>query len=94
MEIGDGSIIREYCTIHRGTSDRQITKIGSNCLLMAYSHIAHDSFLKNHVILSNNVHISEQYLWDYLQRPGILFDEGCNIIIFDYNKFVCHRDFF
>ena len=57
MEIGDGCIIREYCTIHRGTSDRQITRIGSNCLLMAYSHIAHDSFLKNHVILSNNVQV-------------------------------------
>lgn len=57
VEIGDNCIIREYCTIHRGTSDRQVTKIGSNCLLMAYSHVAHDSFLSNDVILSNSVQV-------------------------------------
>ena len=55
--IGDNCIIREYVTIHKGTLDREKTKIGSNCLLMAYSHIAHDSILGDNVILSNNVQV-------------------------------------
>ena len=57
VKIGDNSIIREYVTIHKGTKDRKITKIGSNCLLMAYSHVAHDTFLGNNVILSNDVQV-------------------------------------
>ena len=55
--VGDNCIIREYSTIHKGTSDRRVTKVGSNCLLMAYSHIAHDSLLGDNVILSNNVQV-------------------------------------
>jgi UDP-N-acetylglucosamine acyltransferase len=55
--IGDRSQIREYATIHRGTSERKKTEIGSDCLLMAYSHVAHDCLIKNHVILSNSVQI-------------------------------------
>ena len=42
VEIGDKSTIRECVTISRGTKDRFKTTIGKNCLLMAYSHIAHD----------------------------------------------------
>ena len=55
--LGDNCIIREYSTIHKGTSDRKITQVGSNCLLMAYSHVAHDSLLGDNVILSNNVQV-------------------------------------
>ena len=40
--IGDNTTIRECVTINRGTLDRQLTKIGSNCLIMAYCHVAHD----------------------------------------------------
>ena len=57
LEIGNNCIIREYCTIHRGTIDREFTRIGDNCLLMAYSHVAHDSFLGNNIILSNSVQV-------------------------------------
>ena len=57
LEIGDNNIIREYATIHRGTSARITTKIGNNCMLMAYSHVAHDSIIKNNVILSNSVQV-------------------------------------
>ena len=57
LKIGDNNIIREYVTIHRGTSDRITTKIGNNCMLMAYSHVAHDSIIKNNVILSNSVQV-------------------------------------
>ncbi len=42
VEIGNNTTIRECVTISRGTIDKRTTKIGSNCLLMAYVHIAHD----------------------------------------------------
>ena len=52
--IGDNTTIRECVTINRGTMDRQQTLIGNNCLIMAYSHIAHDCIVGNHCIFSNN----------------------------------------
>jgi len=55
--IGDKNIIREYCTIHRATVEDGITSIGDSCLLMAYSHIGHDTVLKNNIILSNSVQV-------------------------------------
>jgi UDP-N-acetylglucosamine acyltransferase len=54
-EIGDGTVIREYVTINRGTAYAHKTVVGKNCLLMAYAHIAHDCVLGDHVILANNV---------------------------------------
>ena len=55
--IGDNNIIREYCTIHKGTSDRGTTKVGDDCMFMAYSHIAHDTIIGDNVILSNSVQV-------------------------------------
>jgi UDP-N-acetylglucosamine acyltransferase len=55
--IGDRTQIREYATIHRGTENRKKTQVGSDCLLMAYSHIAHDCFVGDHVILANVVQL-------------------------------------
>jgi len=54
VEIGDNSTIREFVTINRGTSDRNTTRIGENCLVMAYVHVAHDCLVGNHCILANN----------------------------------------
>jgi len=55
LEIGDNNVFRESCTIHRGTAqDESLTKIGNNCLLMAYVHVAHDCMLGDNIILSNN----------------------------------------
>jgi len=53
-EIGDNTTIRECVTINRGTSSRGKTIIGENCLIMAYSHIAHDCIVGNNCIFSNN----------------------------------------
>ena len=53
-EIGDNTTIRECVTINRGTLSRGKTTLGSNCLVMAYSHIAHDCFVGNNCIFSNN----------------------------------------
>lgn len=52
--IGNGTTIRECVTINRGTSDRNITKIGENCWIMAYCHIAHDCIVGDNCIFSNN----------------------------------------
>lgn len=53
-EIGDGTTIREYVTVNRGTVDRGKTVIGKNCLIMAYCHIAHDCIVGDNCIFSNN----------------------------------------
>ena len=45
VTIGNNSTIREYVTISRGTEDKMTTSIGENCLIMAYSHIAHDCII-------------------------------------------------
>ncbi len=56
VEIGNNVVIREYCTIHRGTNfDDGITKISDNSYLMAYVHIAHDCKVGKETILANNV---------------------------------------
>lgn len=53
--IGNNTIIREYATVHKGTADRMLTSVGNNTMLMAYSHVAHDCFIGNNVILANYV---------------------------------------
>lgn len=58
VEIGDNTVIRECVTIHRGTSDKWVTKIGNNCLLMTYVHVAHDCMIGNNVILASYVGLS------------------------------------
>ncbi|MDR0427712.1 MAG: acyl-ACP--UDP-N-acetylglucosamine O-acyltransferase [Dysgonamonadaceae bacterium] len=52
-EIGNDTTIRECVTVNRGTASRGKTIIGHNCLLMAYSHVAHDCILNNHIIIGN-----------------------------------------
>lgn len=58
VEIGDNTKIRECVTIHRGTKDKWSTRIGSNCLLMTYVHVAHDCQIGNNVILASYVGLS------------------------------------
>ncbi len=59
LEIGDHNIIREFCTINRGSvQDKSITKIGNHNLMMAYVHIAHDCIVGNHVVFSNNASLA------------------------------------
>jgi UDP-N-acetylglucosamine acyltransferase len=53
LEIGDRTVIREYAMLNRGTAASGRTVVGSDCLLMAYTHVAHDCELGNHVIISN-----------------------------------------
>ena len=57
-EIGSNTTIRECVTINKGTTDRHTTKVGDNCLLMAYVHIAHDTFVGNNCIIANSANIA------------------------------------
>lgn len=63
-EIGDNTTIRECVTVNRGTVDRYKTVIGANCLLMAYVHVGHDSFIGNNCILGNTVQLAGHVLID------------------------------
>jgi len=58
VEIGDGTVIREYTTINRGTAHSFKTSVGRNCLLMSYVHLAHDCHIGDNVILSNVVQLA------------------------------------
>lgn len=59
LEIGKNTVIREYVTANIGTEGGgMLTKIGDNCLIMAYCHIAHDCIIGNNVILVNGVNLS------------------------------------
>jgi UDP-N-acetylglucosamine acyltransferase len=58
VEIGDGTIIREYCTINRGTSATGKTTIGERCFLMSYVHVAHDCIIGHDVIIANSVQMA------------------------------------
>jgi UDP-N-acetylglucosamine acyltransferase len=54
VEIGDDNIIREYCTIHRGSADGSVTRIGHKNFLMAGAHIGHNCLVGNNVVIANN----------------------------------------
>ena len=56
LRIGDHNIIREAVTIHRGTvNDQCVTVVGDHNLIMAYTHIAHDCIIDNHIVLANSI---------------------------------------
>src|SRR5438132_10046596 len=54
VEIGNDNIIREYCTIHRGSADGSATKIGDKNFLMVGAHIGHNCVIGNNVVIANN----------------------------------------
>jgi UDP-N-acetylglucosamine acyltransferase len=56
--VGDRTVIREYATLNRGTKLTGQTKVGSDCLIMIYVHVAHDCHVGNHVILANAVNMA------------------------------------
>jgi len=70
--IGDNVTIRECVTVNRGTKASNTTKIGNNTLLMAYVHIAHDSFVGNNCILANGVTLAGHInIGDYAVIGGL-----------------------
>lgn len=70
-EIGDNTTVREFVTINRGTAAAGTTRVGENCLLMAYAHVAHDCILGNNIIIANNVNLAGHVtLEDYVIIEG------------------------
>ena len=58
LEVGPRTTIREYATVNRGTAEGGVTRVGADCLLMAYSHVAHDCRIGDHAIVSNSVQLA------------------------------------
>jgi UDP-N-acetylglucosamine acyltransferase len=56
--IGDNTVRREYATVNRGTKASGQTRVGRNCMLMAYSHVAHDCVVGDNVIMANSVNLA------------------------------------
>ena len=79
--VGAGTTLRECSTVNRGTASKGITSVGENCLIMAYSHVAHDCRLGNGVILSNATQIAgEVVIDDYaVIGGGSLIHQFCHL---------------
>lgn len=79
--IGDNTTIRECVTINRGTAARGKTVVGSNCLIMAYTHVAHDCLIGDHVILANATQLAgEVTVDDYaILGGGTLVHQFCHL---------------
>ncbi len=79
--IGDNTVLRECVTVNRGTAAKGKTVVGSNCLIMAYSHVAHDCEVGNNVIISNASQLaSEVKVDDYaIIGGGSLIHQFCHI---------------
>jgi UDP-N-acetylglucosamine acyltransferase len=72
-EIGDYTTIRECVTINRGTKDRWKTVVGKNCLIQAYSHIAHDCLVGDNCIFSNSSTLAGHItVGDYVVLAGMV----------------------
>ena len=82
LQIGQRNIIREYCTLNRGTAGGLgVTRLGDDNLIMAYVHIAHDCTLGNHVVFANGASLAGHVeVGDYAILGGFsLVHQFCNI---------------
>lgn len=79
--VGDNTTLRECVTVNRGTDAKGKTVVGSNCLIMAYSHIAHDCVIGNNVIISNASQIAGEVVVDDFAviGGGSLIHQFCHI---------------
>lgn len=81
VHIGDNTVLREYVTVNRGTASKGKTVIGNNCLIMAYSHVAHDCVVGNNVIMSNATQLAGEVVVDdfAIIGGGTLVHQFCHI---------------
>lgn len=71
--VGDNTTLREFCTLNRGTKATGRTVVGSDVLIMAYAHVAHDCYIGNNVILVNSVHLAGHVeIEDYAIVGGVV----------------------
>ena len=101
VEIGEGTTIREYSTINRGTSQSFKTTVGKQCFIMSYVHLAHDCHIGDGVILGNNVqlagHVSiddkaivsgQSAVHQFVQIRRYSFTGGCSRVSKDVPPYV------
>jgi UDP-N-acetylglucosamine acyltransferase len=73
VRIGHGNQIREYVTINQATHSGEVTQIGNNNLLMAYTHVGHNCVLEDHVIIANSVALAGHiHIESYARISGVL----------------------
>ena len=73
VQIGEKTVIREYVTISRGTAGGGgVTRVGAHCLIMAYTHIGHDSSIGNHCILANGATLAGHVIVEDYANVGAL----------------------
>ncbi len=79
--IGDNTTLRECVTVNRGTASKGRTVVGSNCLIMAYCHVAHDCVVGNNVIMSNATQLAGEVVVDDFAviGGGSLVHQFCHI---------------
>lgn len=79
--IGDNTTLREYVTVNRGTASKGRTVVGNNCLIMAYSHIAHDCCVGNDIIISNATQLAGEVIVDdyAIIGGGTLVHQFCHL---------------
>ena len=79
--IGDNTVLRECGTGNRGTAARGKTVVGSNCLIMAYSHVAHDCVVGDNVIISNSTQLAGEVVVDNFAviGGGTLVHQFCHL---------------
>jgi len=79
--IGDNTVLRECVTVNRGTAAKGRTVVGSNCLIMAYSHVSHDCIVGNNVIISNATQLAGEVEVDDFAviGGGSLVHQFCHI---------------
>ncbi|MEM8523010.1 MAG: acyl-ACP--UDP-N-acetylglucosamine O-acyltransferase [Bacteroidota bacterium] len=70
LEIGDRVVVREYCTLNKGTHATGKTIIKNNCLLMAYVHVAHDCEIEANCVIANSVNLAGHIHIDEFARIG------------------------
>jgi len=102
LEVGDRTVIREFTTVNIGTAGGGgVTRVGADCLLMAYSHVAHDCQLGDHVILANAVNLAGHVVvedWaivgglsavhQFVRIGAHAFIGGCSAVTLDVPPFV------
>jgi UDP-N-acetylglucosamine acyltransferase len=101
VEIGEGTTIREYTTINRGTSQSFKTTVGRNCFIMSYVHLAHDCHVGDGVILGNTVQMAGHVTVDekaiisgqsavhqFVQIGRFSFTGGCSRVSKDIPPYV------
>ncbi len=84
LEMGDNVIVREFCTLNRGTKAAGKTVVGSNCALLAYCHVAHDCILGEGVVASNGLALAGHVeVGDYVTFGGF-------VTVHQFSRIGCH----